>query len=297
MNKLLVILFFIISNVLFGQIKGVVFCKNSNAPIPYVNIWIENENIGTTSNNDGEFEIVDSRGKFLILSCLGYETAKIDLENVPSKIFLNPTSFTLNEVTVTRGKDKKENILGAFNNSDVRVYSASDNVPQISARLFNFDSLCVKTPYLKALKLQTYSMVKNAKFNIRFYSVGVEGQPDKLLYEKNIIGIAKKGIKSVKIDLSDLNILFPDAGLFVGYEWLIIEENKHWISLQPKDSNEKIKKLLYEPRVGILPIPHNDNSWVYRSGKWQKSEKLSSQFSKPYSENYGLLAFEITLTD
>ena len=33
----------------FSQLKGVVKDSISGQPIPYVNIWVENENIGTTS--------------------------------------------------------------------------------------------------------------------------------------------------------------------------------------------------------------------------------------------------------
>ena len=48
--------FILISFSLSAQIKGVVVDEN-NKPIPYVNIWIENENIGSTSEDDGSFKI------------------------------------------------------------------------------------------------------------------------------------------------------------------------------------------------------------------------------------------------
>jgi hypothetical protein len=44
----------------------------SNKPIPYVNIWVENENIGTTSEENGSFSIhVEDQNKVLIFSALG----------------------------------------------------------------------------------------------------------------------------------------------------------------------------------------------------------------------------------
>jgi hypothetical protein len=39
-----------------AQVKGIVVDENDK-PIPYVNIWVENENIGTTSEEDGRFSI------------------------------------------------------------------------------------------------------------------------------------------------------------------------------------------------------------------------------------------------
>jgi hypothetical protein len=57
MRKLLLITFALISNYSFSQLRSVVIDKETKEAIPYVNIWIEDENIGTTSNQQGEFEI------------------------------------------------------------------------------------------------------------------------------------------------------------------------------------------------------------------------------------------------
>ena len=58
-----------------AQTKGVVV-DESGKPIPYVNIWVENENIGTTSEENGEFSINVSDNKYLIFSAIGYETQR-----------------------------------------------------------------------------------------------------------------------------------------------------------------------------------------------------------------------------
>ena len=50
-------LFFLLSTALSAQIKGVVKDSITGKPIPFANIWVENENIGTTSKEDGTFEI------------------------------------------------------------------------------------------------------------------------------------------------------------------------------------------------------------------------------------------------
>ena len=46
--------------------KGVVV-DESGKPIPYVNIWVEDENIGTTSEENGEFSIIGVENKIKIL--------------------------------------------------------------------------------------------------------------------------------------------------------------------------------------------------------------------------------------
>lgn len=274
-----------------------IFDKETKEKISYVNIWIENENIGTTSNENGAFFIDNSKGEILILSSLGYETMKINLKEVPSKIFLIPKSYELDEVIVSTKKESKEKIIGAFQDSEIGFYYATEKNPEIKARLFNYETSYSETPYLKSIKFRVYSDIKKAKFNIRFYSVGDNGQPNKPIYAKNIIGISKKGTKNLEIDLSDLNIYFPEDGLFVSYEWLIIEENEFKTSIPIKNSNKKIEKTLYEPKVGLLPVTKNTSSWLYKNGKWEKVDKFKGNSPKSYLDNYGILAVELTLTN
>jgi hypothetical protein len=40
-----------ISTTGYSQMKGIVIDAETKEKIPYVNIWLENENIGTTSNS------------------------------------------------------------------------------------------------------------------------------------------------------------------------------------------------------------------------------------------------------
>ena len=79
-----------------AQTKGVVV-DESGKPIPYVNIWVENENIGTTSEENGEFSINVSDNKYLIFSAIGYETQR-KISNVLDKIVLTSNAIELNEV-------------------------------------------------------------------------------------------------------------------------------------------------------------------------------------------------------
>ena len=70
------LLFFFITFSLSAQIRGVVKDSISGEPIPYVNIWVENETIGTTSEVNGRFSLDIKEEKVLFFSALGYETKK-----------------------------------------------------------------------------------------------------------------------------------------------------------------------------------------------------------------------------
>ena len=73
MNKIYLLLI-LISGSLSAQIKGVVKDSLTGNPIPYVNIWVENENIGASSEENGTFEIYTSeKSKNLIFSAIGFD--------------------------------------------------------------------------------------------------------------------------------------------------------------------------------------------------------------------------------
>ncbi len=287
------------SNFIFSQLKGVIINSETKEKIPYVNIWVENDSIGTTSNENGEFTLEISRGDFLILSSLGYENKRIEISKISNTISLNPKITELQEVIINSTKQRKELVIGKFNDSEVGYYYASLDKPEIKARFFPFDYIYSKTPYLKKLKFRIYSNIRNAKFNVRLYSVGENGEPKNPLYEKNIIGTVKKGTKNIEIDLSNLDITFPESGLFVSYEWLIIKENEFKASFQIKDSKKRKEKIMYEPKVGFLPCENDNNSWTYKNGKWQKVIAFDEKTNHPkkYVNKFGLLAIEMTLTD
>ena len=105
-DKKLIWIFLIVSQFAFSQIRGVVKDSISGEPIPFVNIWVENETIGTTSEVDGSFFLYLKEEKVLVFSALGYETKKSSSKT--DLISLKPKVFELNEVVIEQPKFKKE---------------------------------------------------------------------------------------------------------------------------------------------------------------------------------------------
>ncbi|WGD33738.1 carboxypeptidase-like regulatory domain-containing protein [Olleya sp. YS] len=69
--------------------------NDSNGPLEYVNVYINNSMVGTTSNAKGEFEITVKEGQHqLIISYLGYKKINYKLNTTTYK---NPLIFTLLE--------------------------------------------------------------------------------------------------------------------------------------------------------------------------------------------------------
>src|SRR5574343_455868 len=105
-DKRLIWIFLAVSQFTFSQIRGVVKDSLSGEPIPFVNIWVENEPIGTTSEVDGSFSLKIEQEKILVFSTLGYEIKKTSTKS--EIILLKPKNFELKEPEERRvGKESR----------------------------------------------------------------------------------------------------------------------------------------------------------------------------------------------
>ena len=108
---LLVIIFFS-SNCYSQLIRGTVFDKNTDEVIPFAAIYFSGTTMGTTSNENGYFELKlpEDLSNPLIISSVGYYSATItnfeSSENLT--IQLEPKTYSLKDVEVTA--DKSRNI-------------------------------------------------------------------------------------------------------------------------------------------------------------------------------------------
>ena len=296
-NKLLTILMLLTTTITYGQVKAVIVDSTTKHKIPFVNIWIEDENIGTTSNINGAFNLnANDSSKIIVFSSLGYESKKVKLGSITSIVKLKPKNTELQEVFITPRKQNIETVIGTIKRKNINGYFGCGTKPWIVARYFEYKEPYKQTPYLKKIKLLTKSDVRDSKFNIRFYSVNENGQPEDNIVNQNVIGVARKGKRTTEIDVSKLNIRFPEKGFFIAIEWLIIESNKYEYTYTMVDSKKKLAGISYEPSVGTVPSETDKNGWVYHRGKWVKIWKNGNDF-KGYKDKYNLLAVELTLTN
>ena len=104
-KQLLSILLIVFSTLVTAQITGNITDQN-NEPLPFVNILIENTYKGTTSNDDGYYELNISTPKnyTIVYSYLGYKTVKkeVSIDKFPYQldITLVEESVSLSEVVI-----------------------------------------------------------------------------------------------------------------------------------------------------------------------------------------------------
>jgi hypothetical protein len=286
--------FLLISCIALSQTRSRTIDHKSKQFIPFVNIWVEGKDIGTTSDEEGLFSLpAFSDDVTLCLSAIGYAPRKIQISNVGNVVELQPKAHQLPTLEIRPPKSSKEIIVGGILKKNISTYFACGNKPWIIAKRYAFKENYTETPFIKSLKLCTKSDVKNATFNLRFYAVKKDGKPGKLLCGQNVIGVAKKGKHITEVDLSRIGLRFPEDGIFVAVEWLIIPSNKFEYQYTTTDSKKKRKGLSYEPSIGTNPDASNENGWLYSSGQWQKTMHKNSD----YQRTYNLLAIELIMSN
>lgn len=261
-----------------AQINGVVKDSISGATIPFVNIGMENENIGTTSEDDGSFIIHQSDAhKNLIFSALGYEKKKVNAAKA-QLVYLKPTAYELDEVMID---DRKNTTALEIGNTDTRIYQAFDNGPRIDTKFFPYAPEYKKTKYIKAVTVETDSKIETALIKLHFYKVDDKGYPGAEMMSKDFLVTVKKGIIKNRFDLSKYSLKFPTNGLFVGFEKLIIEKNKFEKTTTDFQTNKKQTTISYAPMV-LYNYVERDYLYMYSGGKWtrQTHEEAGSNAHK-----------------
>ena len=160
-------LFLFITFSLSAQIKGVVVDENNN-PISYVNIWVENENTGTTSHENGTFTINTSYDNTLVFSAVGFETLKVKVSE-SEKVVLKEAVYKIEEVLIEKIKQTKELEIGDM--QKIHHTQLSGDKPWIYAKFFNYEEKYSETPFIKNIIFFSDSEIKNAKLKIRVFQL------------------------------------------------------------------------------------------------------------------------------
>lgn len=115
-KQLLCLLLIAFTTLVSAQIRGNITDQN-NEPLPFVNILIENTYKGTTSNDDGYYELNISAPKTytIVYSYLGYKTIKkeVSISKFPYQLDVSLTeeSVSLNEVVIDSENDPANAIM------------------------------------------------------------------------------------------------------------------------------------------------------------------------------------------
>ncbi len=258
----------------FAQIKGVVKDSLTGQPIPYVNISVENENIGSTSEENGSFSLPNSKtNNRIVFSSIGYFT-KVISNDQAQMVFLKPKTVELNEVFIDRPKGMIEKRIENSKKGSGFHVSGKDN--WINTKFFPFDSSYNETEFIKKVTLTTRSMVNGAKFKLHFFKPDSKGFPGEELTSEEVIISVRKGNRKNNLDVSKFNIKFPETGIFVGYEVLLIETNKYTFDYFDSITQKKTNIIYFAPDFEIN-LSDEERTFVFSGGVWHKRKRLHDQ--------------------
>jgi hypothetical protein len=290
--------------VFFGQlnISSNIVEETTKHPIPYVNIWIKNANIGTTSNENGFFLLkIDSNNinKFIVISSIGYVDTSILINKLNAEIQLKKKVYELPEITIFP-KKRNELIINDLSKTKLNGAILNDTTPQIVGRYFCHEKKNSIYKYVKSVTIYSRDIHKG-KLNLRLYSFDTTRIiPIEELLHNNIIIETKLSLfakpKPIEIDLSKLNIIFPDAGLLICIEWLIIPENQYNMSFTNTDSKKKKTITMYAPHL-CATIDKEGFVYQYKNGCWSRPTKYKKIPGSILSESYFNPAISLKLTD
>lgn len=270
--KFFKILIFLFSISLSAQIKGVVKDSISGQPIPYVNIAVENENIGATTEENGSFVINMKPNKNLIFSALGFKKITVKASN-NMEVKMETEELQLDEVIISKKLETKEIEIGKTKNA---TYQAFENGPKLDTKFFPYLPSYNKTKYIKKVTLFTDNKIETATVKVHFYAVKADGFPGEELLEKDFIVTVKSGTKKFLINVADFNLRMPKTGIFVGFEKLLIEKNKVEKTTTDANTNTTTTTVNYFP---LLLYNHVEREFLYSysGGKWIKQYKADGK--------------------
>ncbi len=279
--------FYLLPIYLLAQTQGVVKDSLTGNPISYVNIWVENENIATTSEEDGTFSVPVSGSKNLIFSALGYQK-KVLKASQSAEVLLMSKAFDLDEVVISNSIETRQITIGVTPNTMAQAF---DNGPRMDVKYFPYRPIYKRLKFIKKVTLYTDSRIDDATIKLHFFKVGPDGYPGEELLKKALIVSVRNGTKNNRIDVSDYNLIMPKNGLFVGFEKLMIEKNKKEKTVIDANTKTTQTQKIYYPLV-LYNYVESAALFTFSGGKWHKQSDESnteSQKIKAYEPAINLI--------
>jgi len=249
------------------SLRGTILDNKTQRPIEYVNVGIFEKNIGTVSNDSGNFILNIPTSKIkdsITFSRIGYYTRKFKineiLKNNTSKIFLKRKTIQLAEVKVLSPKLKVKTKGNKTTSHKIVLGICSASLGKETGALIRLPD---KEVFIKNFNFNiVFNNPDSAKFRLNIYSY--DHKIEENILKKNIyFTIRKKVIGNFRIDLSKYNIVVH-GNVFISVELVELYSK----SINPKKVNDKY----FYDRINISGTITGSKSF-YRKislGKWEK---------------------------
>ena len=246
-------------------IRGQVLHKGPNglAPVPYPNIGIINENVGTTADSAGRFTLAvppELGQRQITFSALGFEARTIPVSQLRTEadkpILLLEKKTSLGEVVITGGKKLGSKVLGKTSPGGSGAYVHGQGTGAEIARRINPGRFPVT---IDRVSLYIH---KNAQpsfqLRVRLYNVDEKtGLPGTDLLNESVFLHSTASSGWVALDLTPYSIRTAHP-FFVAFEWLTPDSGNPFISIQGAGNQEVCQRSVSQGRW----VRSRDFDWV-----------------------------------
>lgn len=191
-------------------LKSKVVDARGGQGVAYVNIGIPGKNLGTVSNEQGQFELTIDQNQLtdtLLFSCIGYEAVRVPiplLRQMDIPVMLNPKVAELKQVKVEASR-LKEKYFGIFTESPMVQAGFNDNIlgKECGVPMFSKNQALLDQVQINFGKC-TYDSVF---FRLNVYQKSDSGRYENILREPLVYAYSKLEIdETLAIDLRAYNI-------------------------------------------------------------------------------------------
>lgn len=215
------VLFAVLCTNLHGQSEDRVFRvinKESNQPIPYVNVSIHGTLKGTYSDENGYATVRVSATDTLLISAIGFESLKLNAFTIKGEVALKQAIVELDPIVV-RSKRMKgvQSTIGYSKAKKVGIYSgyktAALQIDNARGRSGKVSFVYYVVGHGAEFKSTNY------KVRVRIYDV-VNNQPGRDLLAEDLTQDIIRNQRNIVLDVRPFEIPFPKEGVFVALEFL-----------------------------------------------------------------------------
>lgn len=213
MNRLLIFIFLISCNTIFGQnITGVLINAGSKQPIEFANVGIIGKNVGTVTDLNGRFKLlVDSKydNDTILFSIIGYKPLLLKISDLrkdaANEIFLEERAYEIPEVVV-KPRIFKQQTLGVTTKSKKITAGFKDNSLGYECGIL---MKVKKTAFIKKVNINiSYCSFDTIFYRLNIYKVHGKMNFENILKEPIYLKMPKKSVKDeIQIDLQSKNIV------------------------------------------------------------------------------------------
>ncbi len=279
-TKLIIIFFNFFFVLIFSQQKIKISDAENNSPIPYAKIIFDNGSFRNTET-DGSIEIFPYEN-FIEIQSFGYENLKVSEKK--SSYFLTPKFKNIDEVIIEKPLQNKFLKIGNIKKEMNSLSFVSSNTTWTIANFVENKEDYNSFKYIKSIKFRSKveKINKNATINLLIFK-NENGKPSDEIW-KSFIVQCKPG-KNITIKDFDAPILFPKEGIFIGFEWIINDENSFEVKIINNNLNGKKQNTLYKYNNPFVYSQKSENNQIFIKSKnvWKNFNEISKKENRALS--------------